>query len=297
MQTKSTSKEADGKPKYDGVVDAIQKIYKNEGGLTAFYNGLASDTANSVINSFLFFLAYNLLWRMRKKYGPAAENPMIQALEGIGVGFAAGAFTKGLTSPIQNVVTKQQTQSADEEQSVTEIANDIYKKKGIAGFWSGYSSSLILTFNPAITFFLDAFLSKVLRRAGNEPGPATTFILAANGKSCANVITYPFKIVKSRAQVSAPESQSESPQSSEKAPSDGSEEKRQLKPRNPLASIAHIARTEGVASLYAGVWGELFKGFFSHGLTMLVKEQIPALVLQLYYLLAMLLRRQSKMKA
>lgn len=289
VQTKSTTddEKSDGKPKYDGVLDAIQKIYNREGGIRAFYSGLESDTADSVINSFLFFFTYNLLWRVRKRYGPTVSHPMLQAVDGISVGFVTGAFTKALTSPIQNVVRKQQTQDPGEEQSVSEIAHDIYKKKGAAGFWSGYSSSLILTFNPALTFFLDAFLRKLLLRNGGEPGAFTTFILAANGKATANVLTYPFKIVKSRAQVSAPDSEaSRSNEAKARSPAH---------PQNPSASILHIAKTEGVGSLYAGIYGEIFKGFFNHGLTMAVKEQIPALVLQLYYLISSLLRRQSKL--
>lgn len=247
------------------------------------------DTVKSVADSFLFFFSYNLLWRLRKGYGPAAEHPMMQAIEGLSVGFAAGAFTKGLTAPIQNIVAKQQTEKASEEQSAIEIARDIYAKKGLAGFWAGYTSNLILTLNPSLTFFLDAALRRVLIRNGNEPGPATTFALAANGKATANVLTYPFKIVKSRAQVSAPESESAGDEKM------GIKPQAQKKPRNPIASMMHIARTEGTGALYAGVWGELFKGFFSHGLTMSVKEQIPMLVLQLYYVVNTLLRRQSKL--
>lgn len=284
----SSGEKVSDKPRYDGVLDAIQKIYKREGGLRAFYSGVESDTADSVINSFLFFFTYNILWRMRKKYGPKVEHPMLQAIDGISVGFVTGAFTKALTAPIQNVVKKQQIQDPGEEQTVTEITNDIYKKKGLAGFWNGYSSSLILTFNPALTFFFDAALRRVLMRNGGEPGPATTFILAANGKATANILTYPFKLVKSRAQVASAGSDDESK-------SDQHNARSRTEPNNPIASVVHIARTEGLASLYAGIYGEIFKGFFNHGLTMAVKEQIPALVLQLYYMISSLLRRQSKL--
>jgi hypothetical protein len=48
-------------------------------------------------------------------------------------------------------------------------------------------------------------------------------------------------------------------------------------------TILKIYRTEGAAALYEGVWGEIFKGFFSHGITMIVKERIHKLIIQTYY--------------
>jgi hypothetical protein len=46
-----------------------------------------------------------------------------------------------------------------------------------------------------------------------------------------------------------------------------------------------IYRTEGPAALYEGVFGEILKGFFSHGITMIVKEQIHKLIIQTYFLI------------
>lgn len=141
VQLKQKGTDAEKDAQYDGVLDAIVKIYKTEGGLAAFYNGIGSDTAKSVIDSFIFFFAYNILWRTKKRYAPAFKHPALQALDGLTVGFLAGAFTKGLTTPIANVVTRQQIQKAAHEQSASEIIQDIYKRKGLAGFWTGVSHS------------------------------------------------------------------------------------------------------------------------------------------------------------
>lgn len=303
VQQKSAGTKEDGSTKrqeYDSVVDAIRKIYGNEGGIPAFYNGIAGDTLKAVLDSFLFFLAYNMIWRLRKTYVPTTKNPVIQAAEGLSIGFAAGAFTKGLTCPIQNVVSKQQTQSAAEEQTVREIINDIYARHGLAGFWAGYSANLLMTLNPSLTFFLDAFLRRVLR-VGQEPGPATTFILAANGKATANVLMYPVKVVKSRAQIESSSEKSTSHEGKNASAQSANFENQYREPHkkshNPFTAVRTIAQKEGIAALYAGVWGELFKGFFSHGLTMLVKEQIPKLAIQLYYATSMLLRRRNRFKS
>lgn len=43
---------------YRGIIDAFSTIYTQEGGLSAFFAGLAPDLAKSVADSFLFFLFY-----------------------------------------------------------------------------------------------------------------------------------------------------------------------------------------------------------------------------------------------
>ena len=207
----------------------------------------------------------------------------MQVIDGLGVGVVAGALTKALTMPIQNVVTRKQTERAGQRASVADIIERIRAEKGVAGFWSGYSASLVLTLNPAVTFFLDAFWRRVLK-TGETPSSALTFILAANGKATASLLMYPFKIAKSRAQMS-----------SKKQEKDG-ESAVEGPPENVFGAIDYIARTEGWQSLYAGVWGEVMKGFFSHGLTMVFKQRIQVLAIQLYLVLSNLLQRRSKLK-
>merc|ERR1712230_228526 len=51
-----------------------------------------------------------------------------------------------------------------------------------------------------------------------------------------------------------------------------------------FSTILRIYRTEGASALYEGVWGEIFKGFLTHGTTMIIKEQIHKLIIQLYYM-------------
>ena len=55
--------------------------------------------------------------------------------------------------------------------------------------------------------------------------------------------------------------------------------------------IAQIARTEGIAALYEGLHGEVLKGFFSHGITMIIKDVVHRFVIQLYYAMLKLTRR------
>merc|ERR1711981_576480 len=258
---------------YKGVLDAFEQIYNKEGGLSAFYGGVLQDTGKSIADSFLFFLFYNYLRtnRLQKKGLNATTLP---ALDELGVGAFAGALSKLFTTPISNIVTRKQTasmvaarsSSSRAEPTVADIASQIRSEKGLQGFWSGYSASLVLTLNPSITFFLyETFKRTLLPRAQrDDPGARVTFLMAAFSKAIASAITYPFALAKARAQTSS------------KPPV--------AKDSTVFSTILRIYRPEGASALYEGVWGEIFKGFLTHGTTMIIKEQIHKLIIQLYYM-------------
>ena len=129
------------------------------------------------------------------------------------------------------------------------------------------------------------------KRAGSR----ATFAAAALSKAIASTITYPFSIAKSRAQVSSkPPAERHAGGDISKGDSlHSAEEKVEQKvERNTvLGVIISIAHTEGPAALYQGLSGEVLKGFFQHGLTMLMKERIYVLVVKIYYVLLKAVRK------
>lgn len=65
-----------------------------------------------MVDSFLFFLAYNFTRNSRlKKYsgadGRAAKK--LPVIEELAVGMVSGAFSKFFTTPVQQIVTRKQT--------------------------------------------------------------------------------------------------------------------------------------------------------------------------------------------
>ena len=108
------------------------------------------------------------------------------------------------TTPLSNIVTRKQTSASKNgpDLSTADIAAKIRKEKGISGFWSGYSASVILTLNPSITLFLNEILKYALlpRAKRDKPSPLVTFLLAAISKSAASSVTYPISLAKTRAQ-------------------------------------------------------------------------------------------------
>lgn len=318
----SAARDADAE--YENLIDAARKIYDTEGGLKAFYTGLAPDVLKGLADSFLFFLVYNFLrQRQTKRFG--SSLPVHQEL-GIGVG--AGALARFVTTPLQNIITRQQTAalvaardptsstspSQSSKLTVKDIALQIRSERGLKGFWAGYSASVILTLNPAITFAVDNLLHRLLPRARREnPTPQMTFLIAATSKAIATAITYPVSLAKSRAQTKAPAEDLET-EVTEKddayVPPALDEPEMNATPKRRKAtdhlkkvlrlmsaqyavivSLRKIYRSEGVSGLYSGLEAEVLKGFLSHGLTMAMKESVHVGVIQLYYALLKLTRR------
>ncbi|KAL8662387.1 MAG: hypothetical protein Q9202_004782 [Teloschistes flavicans] len=291
---------------YRSLGDAIAKIYKSEDGFAGFYAGLVPDTIKTIADSFLFFLAYNYLRQTRLK-ARGTSTKHLAVVDELAVGFVAGAFSKLWTTPIANVVTRQQAASMmsrsqhpqDKKSSIRSVVLKIRSEKGIQGFWSGYSASLILTLNPSITFLLFETLKRLFihRRKRSNPPPQATFLIAAISKAIASTITYPFSLAKSRAQ--APSKTTEEKDTEGKGTAETVDEETRSaawKPKtrttsNVFSTILQIARTEGLGGLYEGLSGEVLKGFFSHGFTMLVKQAVHRLILQLYYATMRLLKR------
>ena len=280
---------------YRSIRDAVRKIYEREGGLNGYYIGVFSDTSKTIADSFLFFLAYTYLRQTRMRTKPQSKH--LPAIDELSVGFIAGAFSKFWTTPIANVVTRKQTASMltdrhpnkqADQGSIRAISQQIYQENGLQGFWSGYSASLILTLNPSLTFFFFETLKRALLYRGRRinPTPQAVFLLAALSKVMASTVTYPFQLAKSRLQASGRNNgEADSKESS------GETYDRRSLPQNVFTTILRIARNEGLGALYEGLHGEILKGFFSHGITMIIKDVVHKLVIQFYYILLKMLRR------
>ncbi|KAI1810922.1 mitochondrial carrier domain-containing protein [Poronia punctata] len=260
-----------------------------------------TDAPKSVLDSFLFFLFYEWFRSLRlrsRRRSARGQGRGLGMMEEIAVGMAAGACSRSFTTPISNIVTRKQTATlldAERPASVGDIVRSIREEKGIAGFWAGYSATLLLTLNPSLTFFLQEFLKSTFADTRyDDPGSRLTFLFAATSKAMSSFVTYPFQTAKTRMQSGVPVD------TGAKNGSDDSDEKREgtaeetgtqpkalrtvknVARKSVFGTVAHIVRSEGIASLYDGVGAELLKGFFSHGTTMVAKDIVHKLLFKLY---------------
>ncbi|KAK5719421.1 hypothetical protein LTR15_007944 [Elasticomyces elasticus] len=320
---------------YKSFSDAVQKIYKHEGGLRAFYTGCAPDVGKGIADSFLFFLSYTFLRQQQLRRHGTKDLSVIKELS---IGIAAGSFAKLTTTPLQNIITRQQTAALvatrdpssttlpgeSDKLTVKDIALQIRSERGIAGFWAGYSASIILTLNPSITFAVENVLKNLfLSSSSDKASPQVTFLLAAISKAVATSLTYPVMLAKSRAQAGRPTPINDSEGTEKDAPlpkvpgvtvpdSEPSQPPSQPKKRDAeitaptaaqkalrllsaqyaiMLTLRKIYREEGLSGLYSGIEGEVLKGFVSHGLTMMVKERVHVGVIQMYYMLLRMTKR------
>lgn len=269
------------------MADAANKIVDKDG-WHGLYTGLLADTGKTFLDGFLFFLMYDFIRRARLQRGGSVRKSL-PAMEELGVGFVAGSLTKLCSSPVANLVTRQQAASltSDSTPPLHQIAQQIMEEKGPLGFWSGYSASLILTLNPSLTFFLfETFKRLLLPQSRREnPPAAATFLLAATSKACAACVTYPFSLAKARLQSgkSSKEEEEEEDKTVSETVRTGPKTRKAAR-ETIFSTLLTIARNEGVSALYEGLHLEILKSFFSHGITMLVKQAIQKLITRIYYL-------------
>ena len=297
-----TSEKSRADVEYGGVLDAARKIYNRGGGdWKAFYSGVEYDVFKSMADAFLFFLAYTFLRQKRLKRKGTRSLTIAEELL---IGMLAGAFGKAFTTPMQIIITRKQmmdvkSPSSSRDPSMSKngavtgpekasdgsgsksgearaIMKQIYRRKGLKGFWAGYTATLVLTLNPSLTFLLHRVFSRLLlsRSRRTRPGSLITFLMAALSKAVSSTITYPFSLAKARLQAEDAGSSSDGYASS-KANTGNFQ-------RTIFHSVARIMNEDGFGALYAGVEGEVLKGFISHGNTMAIKERVHTMVVRLY---------------
>lgn len=287
---------------YKSLLDAFTKIVKSEG-IFALYDGAFQDTISTMVSAFFYFFAYDFLRnnRLKMKRLPNGRLPKTLGIaEELLVGSLAGIFCRFITSPLGNIVTRQQTaalvqksnraspEASSEKKyghvitgvappvtpttvetpSAVQIAKDIYKEKGITGFWTGYKATVVLSINPSLTYYffqaLKANLIPYKRR--DNPTGGELFLYSALAKSLAGLITYPYILAKTRLQVKT--------------------ESASKKAKSASQMVIDTIKTEGVLGLWEGCQGQILKGFFSQGITMLIKDKIARLLIYIYFLLA-----------
>lgn len=128
------------------------------------------------------------------------------------------------------------------------------------------------TINPSLTFYLIALLQRAVIPAQHvqHPTAVQTFLTSAVASSVANTLTYPLTLAKKRLQFKSPSGRSVY--------------------RSNLHVFTKTIRRQGVAGMYAGLEGQLAKGFLSEGVKQVLKARLEMVIVLLY---GMMLRRRA----
>ncbi|KAK8809701.1 hypothetical protein WA158_000644 [Blastocystis sp. Blastoise] len=132
-------------PKYNGIVDAFKKIYKEEGFL-AFYKGMLASILGVIPFSGATFMGYEVLAVMWGK--PRNE---LSGWQNFVNGCLAGAFAQTFSFPFDTVRKKMQAQSCAMDGPKADVEfNGLWdcfaktiKAKGVLGLWKGTVANLV----------------------------------------------------------------------------------------------------------------------------------------------------------
>ncbi|KAJ3551618.1 hypothetical protein NM688_g4600 [Phlebia brevispora] len=268
-----------------GILFTLQHILRTEG-CKGLYDGLVTDTAATFLSNFLYFYFYTIfrsfLVRRKVRISPpqSIKNKGVPVIldvsEELGVGFLAGVASRAIAAPLNLVTVRLQTETEgeDEEGNLDAVKDNtgeadrarrpwgifftvkkIYEDEGLQGFWDGFTATVPLCLNPAITLFLFQIYRKAtaryaFRRGAHvqtrsqklaTPNAVSAFIGAACANSIAIVLLYPLILAKTRLQM----------------------HRRNGEDENMVSVWRRALQREGTAGVYQGLDAQIMKGF--HG--------------------------------
>ena len=145
---------------YSGVVDAVKKITRTEGGIRPFYRGLQASLSASIPNSGLNLMSYEVLKTIFMGQRPKTEpHPALFMI----VGGLSAMFSSTLLYPFQVVTSRliMQREEGSAKKGMVQLAKGIYKTEGGSGFYKGYNPAISkIVLGNAIAFGCFEFLKK-----------------------------------------------------------------------------------------------------------------------------------------
>ncbi|KAJ7179542.1 mitochondrial carrier domain-containing protein [Mycena filopes] len=281
-----------------GAIRILHRIIRKRG-FQDLYAGLGTDTGATLLSNFFYFYFYAflryLLTRRQLSLNAKPPSHLVRPhkptlLEEVLLGFVAGVASRAVSTPLNIITLKLQTEGEDEgdEEMVTNepavsgvggVVQKIYKERGILGFWRGFKTTTLLSLNPALTLaFFQVFrrlLARVSATAGADPKPSQAFILAAVSNSIAAALLYPLMLAKTRLQASAATSMGE-------VLRDAYTGRGRSTNAKSLPGPGTESRNPGIAGLYQGLEMQIVKGFLSQGVTFLVKGRVEQMIVAMY---------------
>ncbi|GLB37830.1 putative mitochondrial carrier [Lyophyllum shimeji] len=302
------------------ALEILQQIIRRHG-ISALYRGLWTDTGATFLSNFLYFYFYSFLRSLStrrfvalrpagKSGGMPPHKPTM--LEELLLGFIAGVASRAVSTPLNIITLRLQVEGAtynhngDKEGYGVETSKNggmvaavkhIYNDSGLAGFWRGFETTMLLSLNPSITLacfqlfrrFLAFFRSSSGRNpilaikeaadkgspgAEADPSPIEAFFGAAISNSIAVTILYPILLAKTRLQASSTSSLQDVIIDAYNGQDAFSVMRRKLQADRNVKP--------GPRGLYQGLEVQILKGFLSQGVTFLVKGRIEQMIVNAY---------------
>ncbi|KAI9467870.1 MAG: mitochondrial carrier domain-containing protein [Benjaminiella poitrasii] len=261
------TKEGDGKRK--SIIETIKGIYNKEGGFKGLYTGLGSDTLATVLSSFIYFYCYTALRNVQETLNTnmGKSSARLNTAQELFLGAEAALISRLFTTPVSNITTRLQTAGHDGEKGFRETALNVFKEKGITGFWTGYRASIILVSNPSITYFVFEKVKAIYLRAQKKTTLTAfqVFLLSALAKSIATMVTYPFIFIRAR------------------MIGNSSCDDKKKKQQGIVETTKYVLQKDGITGLYKGMQAQITKGFFNQGIMYMIKDYVATYLALAFY--------------
>ncbi|KAL4782751.1 mitochondrial carrier domain-containing protein [Aspergillus varians] len=256
-------------PRVGGSLRVIREIFHNEGGLAAFYRGLAPNIIGNSSSWALYFLFYGNAkdaignWRLCGNPNDGQQRELLTSSDYFIASGSAGILTSVLTNPIWVIKTRMLATGSNSPGAYTSFttgAMQILRSEGIPGFYRGLIPSLFGVSHGALQFMAYEKL-KLYRtivhsgaRRRRELNNLDFFVISSISKIFAGSITYPYQVLRSRLQTYDAH----------------------LAYRGLRDAIVQIWAMEGLAGFYKGLGPNLFRVLPSTWVTFLVYENTRA---------------------
>ncbi|XP_026189642.1 mitochondrial substrate carrier family protein Q [Cyclospora cayetanensis] len=250
----------------------VLKLHLRHGGWRRLYKGMRAAVAGVIFSWGTYFFVYTLAKQKEKNRGSKAK-----AGTNLPMAIGAGVCSTIISNPfwVANTRLKLDFSSKTDEHSIFVMLVEILRKEGFRGWLAGIVPALVLVLNPAIQFALyDHLRAKVLQLKQLDSAKAHACIACMRkpeyvdrawgpglaAKLVATLVTYPYLVVKTRAQSKVFNVKDYS---------------------SSVRSLIMILETEGLPGLFAGLPSKLTATLLSSAIMFTVYEQLLPLVVKI----------------
>jgi hypothetical protein len=176
----------------ESFTSVLRELFSEEG-FAGLYGGSATALGKGFVNNFVFYYAFSLIRRF--VFGGPVKKGEGSILRSMLHGIYAGLCVQLIMSPYDTALTRVMTfrkkRDGSKAPGLLETVLQIYRERGLGGFYAGIVPMLVLTLNPGITTVVRTQLTR-----GRRLSPRQNFWIGAASKAVASTCTYPIVIAK-----------------------------------------------------------------------------------------------------
>ncbi|CAG9335521.1 unnamed protein product [Blepharisma stoltei] len=178
--------------KYNGIISALSKTYREEG-LKSLYQGLNASIIAYPSSWSIYFMLYN---RIRSYFGDLFHNDTLGNVAGASIAGLTGSI---ITNPLWLIRARMQVQSGHSKYtSVADSLRLIIKEEGFFALFNGCKASMLGTIHVVVQFPLYELTKKLIKREYEPPHILEMILCTIFPKFVASLCSYPHEVLRAR---------------------------------------------------------------------------------------------------